>query len=90
MPASLHTQLSECRSVLARERDALNAARANVDTLRAKNARLRAALEAAIQDVELSARAARERGRIEHATANAKLADELDSHVATYRAALTR
>lgn len=47
MPASLHTQLSECRSVLARERDALNAARANVDTLRAENARLREALEAA-------------------------------------------
>ena len=48
MPASLHTQLSECRSVLARERDALAAARANVDTLRTENARLRAAFESLV------------------------------------------
>lgn len=48
---SLHTQLSECRSVLARERDALIAARANVDTLRTDNARLREALDTSREDV---------------------------------------
>lgn len=56
--------------------------------LRARIAKLEAALRAAIGDVELSAASARARATYEHVTANTRLAEELESHAAIYRAAL--
>ena len=59
-----------------------------IDTLRARVAKLEAALRAAINDVDLSAASARAHAAYEHATANTGLAEELESHAAIYRAAL--
>lgn len=95
MDAETKHYLDECARLgaLARERKAsadaqARAASITIEQLRARIAKLEAALRAAIGDVELSAASARARATYEHVTANTRLAEELESHAAIYRAAL--